>query len=269
MRPRFDDETEANISAKLPDPESLWRRILPINPDVVAFPFEPGDRVPLAAPCLNDTATVLNEARFALEEAYVRLVWHRVKSPDAPNEYAAVFFGRFYACDVALRLYAAGEHLANAIIHLLELDFDKIERDAEKKRCSLQSLVAKTLQQNMSDHRVSTLVATLGQSPEWKKVMDVRNRWVHHQPPMVSGYGLVFMRGTSWKEFETEKGKGHELTVGGGDEPEYTIDELVEFTRAASSRFSETLDGILTTYVQILSGHGLKISDSGRSVLHI
>src|SRR2546422_912961 len=119
-RGKLDKETSARVEKELPNVLDVRTASLNLQPDLISMGFPPGSTVPVATVCLQDATSALEEARYALLEALAHIVWYSEKC-EPPNETLAVFFGKFYADDAALRMYAAGEHLANAIINMLEI----------------------------------------------------------------------------------------------------------------------------------------------------
>ena len=247
------DEAANEVAGhKVPNLRGLYELGLPRHPTLDAMHFlnDPESAIPSASVCLNDALHMLEEARFALIEGFKQLAHYREKSP--PNEPAAVFFGRFYGADVALRLYAAGEHIANAIVKMLAVAEDELAA-CRKNRISLQAMVADFMRSEKPGHLISNAIQKLGTSREWKSTMDYRNLWVHEQAPLVSGIGLTFKRGKqAWHKISQARGTGYELTFGGGDEPEISVDELLEFVCVASCLVEDLLAAIAGYYLGLL-----------------
>ena len=120
--------------------------------------FPPGSKIPIAAVCLQDVTSTLQEVKHALFEALAYILWYRERK-NPPNEHLAIFFGRFYADDATLRLYAAGEHLAEAIVCMLEIDKESLRKYRKTGRPddqgSQQSAVGKVLKAEMSSHPIT------------------------------------------------------------------------------------------------------------------
>jgi hypothetical protein len=256
MRGQLDEPTVNMISAKFRDITETQYLILMMSPDSISTNFPPESNVPLTAACLNEINTLLAEARYALGEFYFHLIWYREKCPNKPNEQAAVFFGRFYAIDVASRLYAAGEQLAEAIIYMLEIPDARIA-PYRQNRTSLQSIVARFMLTEMPGHAITTAIKELGTLDEWSKTMNYRGKWVHEQPPTVAGLGPVFKKEKRWKKIEEAGMVRYELSVGDGDEPEYRVDELANFLEPALSKFTDTLEFVTAFYRNILEAVGI------------
>jgi hypothetical protein len=187
-RGQLGDVVLAELSKKLPDLESLSETILTLSPVFVSMRFPPESTIPVAAVCLHDALNTLYEARYALHEVLAHRVWYLEKR-EPPDENAAVFFTRFYADDVALSLYAAGEHLANAIVSMLEIEKRSLVPYA-KKRISKQVAVGKFLSNEHPHHAVAKAVRRLTESKEWLETINYRNTWVHSKPPIIKGRGI-------------------------------------------------------------------------------
>ena len=260
-RGELDNSTLVRIQQELPGIENLRDTVLGLYaPDFISagFAHEPESDVPVAAACLYDGFHVLNEARHALHEVFAHRIWYREKS-ETPNEEAAIVFCRFYVTDVAFRLYTAAEHLANAIIFMLEITDHQLEKYREC-RTSQQSIVGNFLVKEKPHHPVTAAVRSLAESQDWKDAMNYRNNWVHEQPPTVQGLGITYRRTRRWRPTD----EGYQLGIGGGDEPEYSIDDLLRFIRPVLFRFAETMTTVVQFYVGLLKKHGITITTEGR-----
>ena len=186
MRGELDQATLQEIGAKLPDIRPLFkiRSWTPLVTSATCMLAEDvSSALPLAAVCLNDTLSGITEARCAVHEALACLVWYREKSPDKPNEPAAVFTSRFYATAAASCLYASGERLADALIAMFGIDASKLPTSP----VSRQRKVAQYLGTQMPGDPITVAVQSLGTSPDWKKSRQLRDRWVHEQPLIIGG----------------------------------------------------------------------------------
>src|SRR5947208_771069 len=243
----LDEATLISISQQIPSIENLQKIVLQFSPDLISMiKFEPDSTIPIAAVCLRDTVNTIAEARYALLEALSHKTWYLEKQPK--DELSAIFFGRFYADDTALRLYSAGEHLAQAIVDMLEISQKDLPRGRQKK-ASRQKSVGKYLRKEKPTHPVAIAALGLANSSEWKKTIRYRNDWVHSQPPPVKGLGIVYKRGQRWKL--SDYGNTFELGFGGGDEPEYSLDDLLKFIQPAFAKFTETSDAIVQFYIEL------------------
>jgi hypothetical protein len=215
--------------------------------------FPPGSTIPIATACLQDATSALEEARYALLEALAHILWHREKR-ERPNEGEAVFFGKFYADDAALRIYAAGEHLAHAIESMLEIkkevhDFKKLKLAKRKNVVSKQAIVGNYLIKNYPDHEITKTIRKLKESAEWKKTRKYRDDWVHSKPPIIKGMGIGYERRNRLQVSANSIG----ISVGGGDEPQYSVDELLSFIKAASFHLTEAVTTVVQEYVKLLN----------------
>ena len=134
------------VSQEIPKLSYFQEKVIDLSPDFISISFAPESNIPEASVCLQDAVHTFREARYALYEVFAHKVWYLEKK-DPPDEKTAIFFRRFYIDDAALRLYSAGEHLANGIINMLEIkysdlkDFKKIGR--ANKRLSEISFLRK------------------------------------------------------------------------------------------------------------------------------
>lgn len=252
-RGKLDKETSARVERELPNVLDVRTATLTLQPDFISMGFPPGSTVPISTVCLQDVTSALEEARYALLEALAHIVWYREKS-EPPNETLAVFFGKFYADDAALRIYAAGEHLANAIINMLEIkkevsDFKRLKLAKSKNVVSKQALVGNYLVVNHPTHEITKAVVRLKESDEWKKTRKYRDDWVHGKPPIINGMGIEYERRNRLIVSADSIG----VTLSGGDEPHYSVDDLVGFMKPAVFLLTETVTEIVDYYVDFLN----------------
>ncbi len=221
-RGKLDKEAGNKIGADLPNVTEIRKQTLHLQPDFISIGFHPGSRIPIAAVCLQDVTATLQEVRHALFEALAYILWYR-EIADPPNEHLAIFFGRFYVDDAALRLYAAGEHLAEAIVCMLEIE----SRDLKKYRKtgrhddlgSKQSALGKYLLAELPNHPITKAVSELISSKEWLPTIRYRDVWVHSKPPIIDGTGISYERRNRLQVSATTIG----VSFGGGDAPQYTV----------------------------------------------
>ena len=193
------------------------------------------------------------EARYALFEALAHIVWYREKR-EPSNETLAVFFGKFYADDTALRIYAAGEHLANAIENMLEVekevsDFKRSNLAKSKNVVSKQAIVGLYLIANHPNHRITNAVRRLKDFDGWRKTRDYRDDWVHGKPPIISGMGIEYERRNRLIVSADSVG----VSIGGGDEAHYSVEDLLGFMKPALFLLTETITEIVDYYVDFLN----------------
>jgi hypothetical protein len=191
-----------------------------------------------------------------LHEVFAHRVWYLEKK-NPPNEAAATLFSRFYSDDTALRLYSAGEHLANGIIMMLEISEQEIE-PYKQTRVSQQSAVGHFLLKERTGHPITTAIASLVNSRAWCTTIEYRNKWVHEQPPTIEGLGIVYKREKRWRKSST--GKSIMLGLGGGDEPKYSVNDLIAFVQPATFQFSDVLTSVIEFYVGLLESHGIRFN---------
>lgn len=240
------EEILAKIEKLLPDIKQLNNDILTCNPELVSLTFPHESTVPVAAACLHDALDALADARYAFHEILAHRAWYLEKR-ETPIKSTAIIFTRFYADDVALRLYAAGEHLANAIIDMLEIN----KRDLipyKKKRISRQIILWEYLKREEPKHAITEAVRKLAQSKQWLATLDYRNAWVHGKPPIIEGLGIQYDRRKRWVISE----KHIRLSFGGGDPPKYTDEGLIDMVKAALFVFVETLINVTAWYVKLV-----------------
>lgn len=235
-RGKLDKESVAKIENELPNIVDLKIATLGLQPDPISFAFPPGSTIPIAAVCLQDVACTLEEVRYALFEAFAYIVWYREKS-DSINETLAVFFGRFYADDAALRLYTAREHLTAAIACMLEVRKQKL------------SAVAKVLDHDSPGHPVARIICRLLESDDWNKTIEYRNKWVHDKPPILKGAGIGYERRNRLLISDDSIG----VSFGGGDEPRYSVDDLLGFVTPALLLFVKTTTELVHFYREFVN----------------
>jgi hypothetical protein len=260
----LDESTLSRISQNLPNLRKLRMTVTGLVPDFISINFDPESTAPIAAVCLDDSTLTLSEARYALSECFAHRIWYGEKT-EPPNEILAVFLGRFYADDAALRLYSAGEHLANAIVFMLEIGEPRLKQ-YKKHKISQQSAVGNFLAREEPHHPITKAVLQLNQSKEWQDTIDYRHKWVHEQPPTVNGLGTVYRREKRWQISEpSEGGQTFMLGIGDGDKPEYSsVDDLIRFIQPALFLFTDTLTAIVQFYIGLLEKRGITIDERGQ-----
>ncbi|MCP4541335.1 MAG: hypothetical protein GY832_29745 [Chloroflexi bacterium] len=257
----LDNTTLARISQELPDLRNLQEAVLPLGKDIISLAFisAPASTIPIAAVCLQDATDTIVEAQYALNEFFAHKIWYQEKS-NPPQEVIAVFFSRFYAAAVASRLYSAGEHLSNAIISMLEITDDQLENYKTSSRTSRQAIVGNFLANERPNHPITQVVSDLAESEEWQTtIYKYRNKWVHKQPPTIEGMGIVYNRHKRWKRLGTS---GRYVLEGGGDEPKYSVDDILDFIQAALFLFVDVLTAIVQFYIKLLENYGIDLVES-------
>lgn len=245
------------IARQLPDINQLNQDVLSCTPEIVSFRFPPDSTIPVASVCLHDALYMLADACHAFHEILAHRAWYLEKR-GAPLERTAIHFTRFYADDVALRLYAAGEHLANAIIDMLEIKARKLI-PYKKKRVSRQIVVWEYLKREEPTHVVTHAVKKLAHSKEWIATLNYRNDWVHGKPPIIKDLGIQYERRKRWEISDKHIG----LSFGGGDEPKYSDEELINMVRPALFVFVEALTEITSWYIQLIESRSNVLGSFG------
>ena len=242
------DEELRQIEQQLPDTTQVATLVHEHGPDSVAMQVGPMNRLPNAAVCLHDALQMVQEARHALHEAMAHRTYYRAPQ----NEPAVVWFGRFYCADVALRLYAAGEHYANAVIEMLDIAEASLS-PYKAGVTSRQAVVGRFLQEKMPTDGASMAVKSLVSEADWTATIAYRNAWVHEQAPTMSELGIVWRRGRArWREVSSTMGEAHVLHVGGGDAPEGTVDDLIAQVSHAMHLFVDAFHRLVEEYVLLV-----------------
>lgn len=242
----LDNETLTRIDKNLPDLNYIQDIVAIMDPDSLSVRFPHESPIPIASVCLQDTSDTLTEAQYALREYFAHGIWYREKQTP-PDDHAATSFGRYYIDDTALRLYSAGEHLANAVVFMLEIKKDQLT-PYRKRTTSHQSVVGKFLAKEMTNHPLTNHLSKLVNSQEWQQTSAYRNAWVHDQPPTVQGLGNVYERRIRWEKSE----KGHEISVGSGDIPKYSVNDILNFVKPALFQFTDATSTVLMFYLELL-----------------
>ena len=94
--------------------------------------------------------------------------------------------------------------------------------------------------------------------------MSYRSNLVHEQPPTVSGLGPVYKRRKRW--IQSENGKSFKLGIGSGDDPEYSIDEVLKFVQPAVFQFVNLFDQVVGIYLNVIGKIGIVLTDDGLQV---
>ncbi len=265
-RGQIPDEKLSELNEKIPNLQEMYKVVRSLSPSPISINFGPKSRVPIAAVCLNDTLSAISEATYALREAYAHEIWYREES-NPPNESTSNYFIKFYSDDAALRMYSASEHLAAAIIEMLEVNKRTLQPH-KKKGTSLSVTVGKYLIRKRVNHPITLAIAELIRSTDWTKSIAYRDKWVHQQPPLVSGFGIQWHRKSRWEEVKAgETVTGHRMYGGGkGDNIEHTVEEIRSFVANGLFQFVNTFQKVVDFYIQLLSTKGVTLTETG---LHV
>lgn len=275
-RGMLDDADWEKIYQEIPDLSNLGDMVLHLPPDFTAVHFPPKSDIQEVPAIFHGVFHTLKYAVYALREVFAHQIWYLEKK-DPPNKMAAAFFGHFYADDVALRLYSAGEqYLVDAIKKMLEISEEQLvpykkKRKRKYKREKINpreitrlEIVGDFLSAQEKVYPFTEAITSLTDLKEWKTTVDYRNRWVHEQPPTVAGMGIVYKRGKRWKPLPNG---GYTLGIGGGDKPEYSVEDLVGFVKPAIFKFTDTLNSVIKFYTELLKDAGkrtVQLPDKGK-----
>jgi hypothetical protein len=254
---RLPESRCSRIDAKIPRAIEVQRWLAATPPEWVDAKAGPESALSVALRCLHDAARVACEVDYALVQAFATVAWYREEHPEAPCEAEAVFYGKLYADDVALRLYSAREHIAEFILALLSIDKQGIAPYREKYD-SCASAVGNYMRSKKPDHVITPLLEKLRSDPNWGKTMEYRNLWVHEQPPLVESPGIQYKRQSRWRPGPTP---GIYMMGMGGDtwdRPDYTLDELLEMVSLAAQAFEGVLASLSEMLFKELEGLGIE-----------
>ncbi len=235
-RGKLDKETSRKVEESLPSVQDVRNKTLDLRPEFISMGFPPQSKIPIAAVCLQDATYSLQEVRYALFEALAHIVWYREKS-EILNKHHAIFFGKFYADDAALRMFAVKEHLTNAIVNMLELGKQDLTR------------IGKDLKNKSPNHPLVNPIFKLIDSKDWNKTRKYRNHLVHNKPHMIKGLGINYER----KNRLIVKPNSIGITVGQGDEAELSVNELLEYVKPSFFLLVETTTEIVEYYIDFLN----------------
>lgn len=235
MRGQLSEAALARIKESLPRASCL-ARIGRLLPESVALHFDPDAGMDIAVVCLRDAAEYFQEAWLALHECKAGMEWYGVEL-DPPDEKMAIFVGRFFADDVALRIYSTAEHVAAFLQSYLGISEDDL-KPYSSGRTSKASMVGHYLMEEKPDHEMTKAVKEFIGREECKFALDYRNKWVHDQRPRIAGLGMVWKREKQWRETE----EGRTLSIGMGDQPSLTVDTVASTMEVALEALARLLD---------------------------
>ncbi len=263
----LDDSDWEKIDQKIPDLSNLGDMVLHLPPGFIPIHFPPKSDIQEVPTIFHDIFYTLKCAVYALRETFAHQAWYLEKK-EPPDKVLAAIFGRYYTDDAALRLYAAGEqYLVDAIKKMLEISEKqlspyKLERKKKYKRegkdqrkISKLEIVGAFLSARETVYPFTEAITSLTDLKEWKTTVDYRNRWVHEQPPTVAGMGNVYKRGKRWKPLSNGR---YTLGIGGGDKPEFSVEDLVGFIKPAMFKFTDTLTSVVEFYTELLKDDAKK-----------
>ena len=247
-RGKLDKETSKSVDDNLPSVHDVRLATLNFHPEFISIGFPPESKMPIVAVCLQDATSSLEEVRYALLEALAHIIWYREKITPS-NETLAVFFGKFYADDAALRMFAVKEHLTNAVANILNLNEQDL-RDLRKvfKKVDDLTRIGKDLKNKSPNHALVNPIFSLIDSESWIKTKRYRNDWVHNKPPIIKGLGINYERKN--RLIITSNTMG--VTFGQGDEAKFSIDELLVFVQFAFIILVESTTKIVNYFTDYL-----------------
>ena len=251
------DRCFEKMESRFPQWERLWDRTPKLLPDFISQGFYPESTVPIGAICITDCMHTLGAARYALDR-YCEVGEENRSIGDEPS---AVFFERFYLDDVALRLYSAAEHLANGILAMLELDASAV---AEFKTPSQWERVRQYLNKDQPGSNFMIALGNLRSSTAWRFTMGYRGRWVHNQPDLVAGLGILYERKKRWQS--STDGSHRVVDVGTGDAPKHSSEKLAELFGQAFAGFLTVVETVVDAYFIILEDAGIRETDKGLGI---
>ena len=250
------------IEEKLPQLDFVVSAVLRLSPDLVSIKFSPNSSIPVASICFRDAVDLLCDVKFALFEAFAHKVWFENYEAES-NRWVGIHFARFFADDSALRLYSAGEHLAAGLINMLEISKKQLAKCGKQKRINLKlARVAQHLWAERPDDEISKSLQRLITSKDWNATLEYRNKWVHNQPPLISGVGIVYERRNRWIVSDDAIA----VTFGGGDKPHHSVEELLGSVQRSTLLFSKVVREVVSLYVELLSRYGIQVTEENMSV---
>ena len=254
-RGELSESSLKDIDGKLTPVIELHQKSIAMSPAMVSAACGPGSDVPVAAVCLQDCTSALCDCRLALHECYAHGIYYR-EHCDPPREHEAVTLEAFFLDDLAVRLYSSAEHLANALVFMLELTEADL-RPYAKAKSSRQIAVGKYLASKLPDHLLTKPVARLASSDSWRRMIDYRSRWVHDQPPLLGGMGFVYRRRSRW---EVNPGTGRQvLRMSESDDPELTVAEVRAFLEESFNELAAATTASLDHFIKMLEEKNLRV----------
>jgi hypothetical protein len=253
----LEEEDAQRIIKELPSMSGVEKYRCLLDPSLIStsLRFHPECNFPLAAVCFSDTLSTLADIRFALSEALANRIWYCEQRSELVPE-TGIWMEAFYLTDAAIRLYSAAEHLANGIICMLELKNEDLEPFREG-RSSQQIIVGKYLAGTKMDSQITKEILKLRDSESWHKIVEIRTDTTHNQPPTIEGMGITYKRKKRW--VKSEDGRSYTTGVGGGDEPDITVDEMETHVKKAMEAFIEISEGVIAIYADMLAKNGITL----------
>ncbi|HEY0015360.1 MAG TPA: hypothetical protein VGC13_03550 [Longimicrobium sp.] len=253
-RGELDLQTLTEIANKLPRFDGWAKQAMSHIPDFLSIGFPHESEIPIAAVSLHDCVHTLFATRFALHEYLACGIYFRYRVEPA-DELLATSREVYYLDDAALRLYSAAEHLADAVVKMLEISTSQLE-PFKKKGASGWARLTAYIRSTSPQSRLHRAFSSLAENPDWRLAIRYRGAWVHNQPPTIRGLGIVYHRRKRWKTSGNKRFLG---LIGTGDEPEFTTEELGKAFISACSNFADVFKVVLEEFEEIISAHGFTI----------
>lgn len=251
----LDAESDEEIGRLVPNIDELALQILNLMPDMISIRCHPESIFPITSVCLQDSINSCFSICHSISEYHAHRIWYLEKcSPPQPR--VAGFFMKYYLDYAVSMLYAAGEHLANALICFYELKKEDLD-PYRRKRASLQSIVGHYLVNEKSNEFLTHEIVKLAKSTEWNYVNSYRDKWVHEQPPLLEGLGSVYKRKKRWKVIIENDKKMYELGIGLGDSTDTTIDELANNLLISFIAFIQIVQVLTDEFIKELTEIGV------------
>lgn len=233
MEIHLDKKTMNEINEKLPE----FRHIEVVTTTMVYF---------------KNTNDMLYLSRFSLNEYYRNKIWYFEKR-NPPNIKAGLVLCQYYLDNIALRLYAAGEFLANGIVSMLDIKKDELKEFKKgnngKKYWSRQRKIGQYLREKKPNHEITQYLKILmdGDENPWIKTMKYRNEWVHKQPPSLEGLGSC-LEIKNKKIYSPLKGNTIDADIVITGKPNYKLKDIFTFVNDGFSNFVKTFYKIYDYY---------------------
>lgn len=257
MRGELNTEEYEKIQQELPDIMSLTRKVNKLNVEMISMVCGHNSVVPIAAVCLGDAMDIIAYANVALHEIYAAKYYYDRRALEN-DEMTSVWVQKFYADDLAFRLYASGEDLANAIKSMLELKKGELI-PYRNKRISDQTVIGHYLKSEKPEHPITQELMKLIESKAWQKSVEYRSRWTHEQTPIIAGLGICFKRINRWNV--SSDGKRAHMDIGVlGDEEDYSIEEARAFLSESLHMLVDVMSVVVEEYENLLEGFGVEIN---------
>ena len=226
---------------------NIQRSLLLLPVELVAIQFGPKSQMDIALVSLYDASEVGCEVEYALSKA---VEYYTIADKDTVARQRC----KFYLDDVALRLYAAAEHVAHFVVAFVDIDENAL-KPYRKRRASLAAVVGKYMLAELPDHAITHVLHHLLGAEQWVSTIKYRNRWVHDQPPLLGGFGIMYKRKRRWNKTS----QGYSIGIGLGDEPDYLLEDVLNMISTATQAFAEAMESLFAILLQSLKSAGIEV----------